>query len=209
MISSPLNKQTVDRFLLVLDIPPGLRHLKTNNVRTNNLINLNSMQFTVFGSVVPNIEVNYSVERFHGQSFAISKHSKTPPSPITIRFQIDNNFNNYWFIYKWLDYISDEREGLYDAKNQQRIMKDLPGIPYQTNLSIFALDEYQQAKTIRFDYTYAFPVSLAGFDWSYKEDNIITSSFSFMYSQFKAELLCNADDDSVTTPEETNPLENC
>ena len=55
MVSSPLNKQTLDRFLLVLDVPPALKHLKTRTARTENLLNLDSMQFTVYGSVVPDI----------------------------------------------------------------------------------------------------------------------------------------------------------
>jgi len=148
------------------------------------------MQFTIFGSVVPDINVGFSTERYAGQSMAISNHSKPAPTPITVNFTVDNNFNNYWFIYKWLDLTCDEDTGLYNSKGQQKTIPNIPGLPYQTKLSVFALDEYQQAKTIRFDYTQAFPVSLGGFNWSYRDDGLITSTFSFMYSQFSAELLC-------------------
>ena len=191
-MSSPLNKQTLDRFLLVIDVPPALRHLKTNNERTNELLNSNAMQFTVFGSVVPNIDISYSAERYAGQPMSIANHSKPSPSPITVHFTIDNNFNNYWFIYKWLDFITDDTTGIYNGKAQGRDI-GIPGIGYQTNISIFALDEYQQRKTIKFDYTNAFPVSLGGFEWSHRDDGLATSTFTFVYSQFKAELLCGTD----------------
>jgi hypothetical protein len=190
MVSSPLNKQTLDRFLLVLDVPPALKHLKTRTARTEKLLNLDSMQFTVFGSVVPDIDLDYSTERYAGNAMSIANHSKKSPTPITVNFTVDNNFNNYWFIYKWLDLICDDELALYNGKGQQQVLAGMPGIPYQTNLSIFALDEYQQAKTIRFDYTNAFPVGLAGFNWSHRDDGLITSSFTFAYSQFRAELLC-------------------
>jgi hypothetical protein len=190
MVSSPLNKQTLDRFLLVLDVPPALKHLKSRNARTDELLNLEAMQFTVFGSVVPDIDTDYSIERYAGNAISVANHSKKSPTPITVNFTIDNNFNNYWFIYKWLDLICDDEMAIYNGKNQQKTVAGMPGIPYQTNISIFALDEYQQAKTIRFDYTNAFPVNLGGFSWSNRDDSLITGSFSFMYSQFKAELLC-------------------
>lgn len=148
------------------------------------------MQFTIFGSVVPDINVGYTTERYAGQSMVLSNHSKDPPSPITVNFTIDNNFNNYWFIYKWLDLISDDQTGVYNGKGQQHCVPGMPGLPYQTKLSVFSLDEYQVAKTIRFDFTQAFPVSLGGFNWSHRDDGLITSTFSFMYSQFRAELLC-------------------
>lgn len=208
MLSSPLNKQTIDRFLLVLDTPPAMRHLKTKNARTEKLVNVNSMQYTVYGSIIPSIDVEYSVERYQGQSFSISKHSKAPPQPITVNFTIDNNFNNYWFIYKWLDLISDDSHGLYDSKNIGRTVMGMPGIPYQTNLTIYALDEYQKAKTIQFVYTNAFPVSLGGINWNYQQDGIVTCTFSFMYSQFKAELLLGSDD-SVTDPVINNSTQIC
>lgn len=174
-----------------MDIPPALRHLKTHTQRTDKLINIDSMQFTVFGSVVPDIDIGYSTERFGGNTFSISNHSKPSPSPITVNFTIDNEFNNYWFIYKWLDLLCDDKLAVYNGKHQEKTIPGMPGLPYQTTISIFALDEYQQAKTIKFDYTHAFPVNLGGFNWSYRQDGQITSKFTFMYSQFRAELLCN------------------
>jgi hypothetical protein len=209
MISSPLNKQTVDRFLLVIDAPPALRHLKTKNAREQKLLNVNSMQYTINGSIIPSINVNYQVDRFGGQSFAISQHSKSAPEPITVKFIIDNEFNNYWFIYKWLDFISDDQHGIYDAKNVGQIVRGMPGIGYQTNLTIYALDEYQKAQTIKFVYTNAFPTFLGGVEWSYQSDGLVTCSFSFMYSQFYADLICDTSFDTVNDPVVDNSTQNC
>lgn len=209
MISSPLNKQTVDRFLLVIDAPPALKHLKSKNAREQKLLNVNSMQYTINGSVIPSIDVNYSIDRFGGQSFAISQHSKPEPKPITVNFIIDNEFNNYWFIYKWLDYISDESHGLYDAKNVGQNIRGMPGIGYQTNLTVYALDEYQKAQTIKFVYTNAFPISLGGINWTYQSEGLVTCNFSFIYSQLQSELLCNTSFDNVNDPVIDNSTQNC
>jgi|GEM_PF-494967 len=209
MLSSPLNKQTVDRFLLVLDTPPALRHLKTKNARTNQLLNSNSMQFTVYGSVIPSITVPYLTERLAGQSISVSTHNKQAPDPISVRFNVDNNFNNYWFIYKWLDFISDDVHGIYDGKNISRGVAGMPGIGYQTNLTVYALDEYQKAKTIKFTYTNAFPVYLSGIDWSYQDSKAMAGEFRFMYSQFRAELLCDTEFESVLDPTSNNSVQIC
>ena len=126
MVSSPLNKQTLDRFLMVLDVPPALKHLKSRNARTDKLLNLEAMQFTVFGSVVPDIDADYSTERYAGNAMGIANHSKKSPTPITVIFTIDNNFNNYWFIHKWLDLIVDDEMAIYNGKGQQKTVTGSP-----------------------------------------------------------------------------------
>jgi len=59
---------------------------------------------------------------------------------------------------------------------------------YQTDLTIYGLDEYNNEK-IKFTYTKAFPTDLGGINYNYREDGEIESSFTFVYSQLHTLLL--------------------
>ena len=188
VVQSQLNKSRKDKFLLVLTLPKIFKDLNVNSlsVRQSELINQNSLQFSIFGSVVPQISVPAETAGYSGQSYKVSSHSRPPYEDITVNFTVDNKFNNYWVIYKWLDVLNDEYISFYNAKEPNR--KLIAPANYQADYTIYGLDDFDKP-IIKYTYTKAFPTNLGGIDYSYRDAGEIETSFSFAFSQFFAELI--------------------
>lgn len=194
---SQFNKNRKDKFLLVLDLPPLLKPINNTNpgVRSNVLINENSLQFSVYGSVLPTISVPEVEAPFAGGTYKLSSNSRPPYDNITVNFTVDNRFNNYWVIYKWLNLLSSSKNIVYNEEdilpsqpNNVKLPLPLQPKSYQTDLTIYGKDEFDN-NVIKFTYTKAFPVSLQSIDYNYRDSDEIESSFTFAFSQFFAELV--------------------
>ena len=194
---SQFNKNRKDKFLLVLDLPPLLKPINNTNpgVRSNVLINENSLQFSVYGSVLPTISVPEVEAPFAGGTYKLSSNSRPPYDNITVNFTVDNRFNNYWVIYKWLNLLSSSKNIVYNEEdilpsqpNNVKLPLPLQPRSYQTDLTIYGKDEFDN-NVIKFTYTKAFPVSLQSIDYNYRDLDEIESSFTFAFSQFFAELV--------------------
>jgi hypothetical protein len=191
-IQSQLNKSRKDKFLLVLNYPAALKDLATSDLssRDKKLFVEKSLQFSVFGSVVPEIIVPGITAGYSGQSFKVSSNNREPYADIDVGFTIDNKFNNYYVIYRWLDILNDQKVSYYDARSdtpQNAIANPQKVAPekYQADLTVYALDEFEKP-VMQFTYTKAFPVSLNGISYDYKDPDEITSGFKFSFSQFFA-----------------------
>lgn len=182
---SILNKSRIDKFKMVFQVPAALRKINKKDIRSSGTINENSMQFSIFGTVVPEIQVPGLEIRYSGNTLYNSTHSINPFPPVTVNFTIDNLYNNYWVIYSWLNLLHDQATGLFDKTNL--ITKDIFD-DYQTNISIFGLDEFNE-EVIKFTYVKAFPTTLGGINYNHRESDEIQSSFTFVYSQLHTELL--------------------
>lgn len=182
---SILNKSRADKFKLVFQLPNALKKINKSNVRSNSTVNQDTMQFSIYGVVVPTITVPALEIRYAGNTLYNSTHSKNSYPPVTINFTIDNEYNNYWVLYKWINLLHDEYEGVFDADNliDNDIFKD-----YQTDITVYGLDEFNNNR-IKFNYTKAFPTDLGGISFNYRESGEIESSFTFVYSQLHADLL--------------------
>jgi hypothetical protein len=198
---SQFNKSRLDKFLLVLNLPPALKGISDQYIgaRKNSKVIENSLQFSVYGTVVPSIEVPSETLGYAGQSYKVSKHTRPVYDNVTVKFTIDNEFNNYWVIYKWLDLLNDEKESQFNGKNivttpnvspKERNMSKTLTSPdlYQTDISLLALDEFDKNK-VKFIYTDAFPVSLGSIDFNYRTPGEIETSFEFAFSQLLVELV--------------------
>lgn len=184
---SILNKARNDKFLLVFDVPPILKNFskQINGERNNRTIIPDSVQFSIFGTIVPEITVPAIENRYAGNTLYVSSNSKNSYPPVNVKFAIDNEYNNYWTIYQWLNLLHDQKEGRYNARN---IEVDKNFSDYQTDLTIYGLDEYNN-KRIKFNYTKAFPTSVDTIDFNYQGGEEIVSGFTFVYSQLHTELL--------------------
>lgn len=109
MDQSVLNKARKDKFLLVLDIPKVLKDINSNT-RSNDLVNLDRLQFSVFGSLVPQISVPNESINTYGQAYNVTSMTRPPYSPITVGFNVDNNYDNYWVLWKWLAILNDPKK---------------------------------------------------------------------------------------------------
>tara|TARA_R110000787_G_scaffold100723_3_gene205804 strand:+ start:2535 stop:3140 length:606 start_codon:yes stop_codon:yes gene_type:complete len=193
---SLLNKSRSDKFILVITIPELLRNIDQRVNRSNSKIKSKTLQYSIFGSPVPEISVPEIETPFAGHTFKFSSFSRPSYGNIDVKFTVDNEYNNYWVIWKWLDMMQHSREGTFDKFKQ--VMPDLPyelpGVDheyhklYAANMSIIGRDEYDNDR-IRWDYIGAFPVSLGRIEFNDRDDTEIESSFSFTFSQMDSKLL--------------------
>jgi hypothetical protein len=197
IVQSQLNKSRLDKFLLVIDLPPILRNNQTRklSVRSESLLNKNSLQFSVYGSVIPTISVPDLEAGFSGGTYKVSSNTRPPYDNVKVNFTIDNKFNNYWVINYWLNLLSSSKQVVYNesdliSSNPQETKLPVPLQPqsYQTNFTLYGKDEFD-VNVVKFTYTKAFPVSLGGIDYSYRDPGEIESSFEFAFSQFFTELV--------------------
>lgn len=190
-IQSPFNKARSDKFIMVLNFPDSLKKVAAKFTRSNTGIIPNSLQFSVYGAVVPDINIPAQDLTYGGQPMTISTKSRPPWDPVTVNFTIDNRFNNYWVIYSWLNLLNDQRDGTQTNTSKNNAY-NITKIEYRANISLFILDEYEK-KIIEFLYKDAFPVSLGGINLSNRTSTEIETTFTFNYSQLIANLVENTD----------------
>jgi len=182
---SILNKSRADKFLLVFDVPPILKEFSKKFKQSNKTIIPDSVQFSIFGTAVPEITVPAVENRYAGNTLYVSSHSKNSYPPVSVKFKIDNEYKNYWVIYNWLNLLHDQREGKYNARE---ISVDQNFNDYQTNLTIFGKDEFNNSR-IKFTYTKAFPTTVNNIDYDYQNSEELLSGFTFVYSQLHTEVM--------------------
>lgn len=184
---SHLNPAKQDKFILVFDIPPILKKTSGHHKRDNKSIIPDSVQFSIHGSLVPEVTVKGVLAKFAGSGLYVSSFAKDAPPPVNVKFNVDSQYNNYWTIYSWLNLLHDQQTGVY---NQSNIPVDGNFNDYQTDLTIYGLDEYGK-KRIKFTYKKAFPTTLDSITYENQgtEAVLIESGFTFLYSQMHVELL--------------------
>jgi len=195
MNQAPLNKNRQDKFILVLNLPEGIKTIVDNIVRNTNKIDANSLEISIAGAVTPTISVPEKTVPYGAQTIKVSTHARPAYESLNIKFKIDNEFKNYWAIYKWLDIINDVKTGNFNEddiikyKSPQQLMNSSQQLPvYSSNLTIYGLDEYENRK-IQWDYIGAFPTKLAEIQWNYAEGAEITSSATFEFTRLEAKLI--------------------
>ena len=151
---SPFNKERKDKFVLVVPTPKVLRDDVSKTVRENKFVNPDAVQFSIYGSIIPEVSVPEVEVRYSGQNLHVTSHNRPTYPPIEVNFTIDNRFSNYWFVYKWLDKMQDDYKGYFNPDKDYKdgtVVEDL----YMANFTIYALDEYNK-KVAQFDFTKGF-----------------------------------------------------
>lgn len=214
MPQTVLNKARKDKFILILDTPPVLKEYETNSARTNALLNRDKMQFSIIGINVPDHKIPAISVPYRGQTQHVTSQNRDEYEIATVKFTIDNNFDNYYFIWKWLAVLNDPADSGMDKyfaqfnkqtsnlsrmdilnktnNNNSSKYKEIKMInnymAYQTNISMYPLREYNE-KIALFKYINALPVKLGGFVYDYRDPQEIECSFDFAYSQMSVELI--------------------
>jgi hypothetical protein len=187
---SVLNKASDDKFLLVLNVPLILKNIDKKN-RASETLNLDTLQFAVEGMVIPDVGIPSKTIPFGGQSLNVTSYARTPYQTNRIKFTVDNRFNNYWVLWKWLDLVNDAKLSTYNQNNlsDTKLPGGLRNIEsYQTDITVYALDEFNR-RVAAFTYHKAFITLLGGVNYNYQAGAQILSYFEFDYSQFTIELL--------------------
>ena len=127
---SQLNKSRLDKFLLVLNLPPALKDISKKYLgdRQNNVIIDDSLQFSVYGAIVPQVQVPEISQGYAGQFYKVSSNNRPAYDNVTVNFTIDNEFNNYWLLYKWLDLLNDDSLSQFNGKDIVNVPNIPPGL---------------------------------------------------------------------------------
>lgn len=186
---SVLNRSGKDRFLLVLNLPQVLRKQSVSD----KLINIDTLQLSIYGTVVPTVQVPPNEVRFAGQSYNVSSYSRLNYAPLTVNFIVDNKFHNYWILWKWLTILNDPKTSYYTGTDpkletwKDRV-QDGNLTEYQANFSVFSLNEYNQ-KSVEFLFYNGFITNIGGITYDYNDTEFIKSTAEFQFSQFDVNLL--------------------
>ena len=186
---SILNKSKKDKFAFVLTLPEAMKDITYTSPdnRDDDHVIPDTLQFSVYGALLPEIRVDSGNLRFGGQTMKFSAHSRPEYSNIKVMFTVDNRFNNYWVIWKWLDLMSDDAQGVF-MKDQSLSSSESIFKQYQGTATLYALDEYNK-KIAQFDYIGVLPVSLGEIDYNYRTPEEVETTFEFSFSKLIPTLL--------------------
>lgn len=185
-VPSALNTASKDKFLLVLTIPSILKKYQSKFIRNNSRFDPDTLIYKVYGLNIPAIKVPPIKTKTGGYTFKLSSHARDDYESAKVNFVVDSGFQNYHFLYKWLDVLAGEDGGNFDAKNLGGNKMGLNA--YSTDITLFGLDEYDRM-VAEFKYSGAFITDLGGIEYNYQTEKEIQSTFTFEYSFFKMELI--------------------
>lgn len=191
MNQAVLNRSRSDKFQFILELPKALK--KTMDGVLQKEYNADSIQFTSIGSPVPEIKVPSVALPFGGQVYNTSSISRPAYPALPVKFFIDNGYQNYWILWKWLNLFNNATDGstsLNDPlnSNTEEIILTNPITDYAANFQIFGLDEFNN-KIISFNYKQAFITGLSNIDYSFQTQNEIICTATFVFNQLDVELL--------------------
>ena len=175
---SVLNRSGKDKFLLVLNLPQVLR----KQTLSNDLLKIDPLQISIFGTVVPPIQVPSNEVRYGGQSYNVSSYTRPNYPPLPGNFIVDNKFRNYYILWNWLSILNDPNSSYYTGTDPKLETEKSILTEYQTNFSILGLNEYNE-KNIEFVFYNAFITNLGGINYDYNDPEFIKSSVEFQFSK--------------------------
>jgi len=180
-LQSPLNRSSKDKFIMVLELPHVLRK------NFDPLVSITPLQISIHGTVVPDISVPEIDVRYAGQNLHLSTYARPSYPPLSISFIVDNDYKNYYMLWKWLDSmnlaVNDYYGGTPTINNRDRLLIG-DQFEYQTTFSVLALNEYNEP-SLQFKYSKAFISKLGGISYSYKDGTLIEASEDFHFSQME------------------------
>lgn len=184
-----MDKARLDKFILVLTLPKCMKDIITDKIRSNMLVNQNALQFSLYGAPVPVTSVPHVDLPWAGQTVKVSSMARPTWPALTVDFNVDSKFVNWWVLWKWLDIINNSKESFYMAPNQdstelfQGTLKD-----YAANMTVYGRDEFNRS-VIQFDYIGCFATELQGIQYNYQTPDEVKSSFTIQYGQFYSSLI--------------------
>jgi len=188
---SALNKAQIDKFLLVLNIPHALKLIDSKIERNNATMNLNSLQFSVWGTVIPPISVPSVELQYMGGNMPVSTHARPSWDPVTVNFHVDSLWSNYWAIYRWINLMRSENDGQFsELTDQPKVLskKSISIEDYSTDFTVYGLDEFNKTR-LKWTYVRAFPTNLGSIAFNEQESSQISCTFTFQFSQLLCDLI--------------------
>lgn len=180
-LQSPLNRSSKDKFIMILELPYVLR----KRAASDPSIDITPLQISIFGTVVPDIAVPEVDIRYAGQNLHLSTYARPNYPPLSISFVVDNDYKNYFLLWKWLDAMNLALDDYYGGTSNPTVNDRVTSgdqFEYQTTISILALNEYNEV-SLEFKYSKAFVSRLGGINYSYRDGTIIEATADFHFSQ--------------------------
>lgn len=213
-VQTHLNKLRKDKFILILTIPNVLKSLNTKSAREDKFLNLDSLQFSVYDIIIPQSSVPEESLHYAGQNYNVTTYNRPPYAPCRINFEVDNEFKNYWVLWKWLQLLNDPMDSTYAGKTMfpNGAPKVLPTeinkrpdpqshanplfirdnthywYNYQTNITLLAKDEYNNDKA-NFTFKYSFITKLGELAYNYRDPDQLSCFFEFVFNQLDMHLV--------------------
>jgi hypothetical protein len=189
---SIFNKALKDKFLLVLNLPKCLKDLQVNNAKENGFVNIDRLQFSVFSAPSPAISIDAIPLSQQGQIYNITSQKRNAYTPMSVNFTVDNQYGNYYVLWKWLSFINDPKNsGMNEYFKKTTINPEIRFdryLDYQSEINVYALDEYHK-KIGKWVYTNCFPTYLGEISYNYRLPEEAECSFNFVYSQLDFKLV--------------------
>jgi len=190
-----LNKARKDKFRLTLSLPSILKRIDARSPRENKYLNLDSLQFSVFGVNIPSPRIPHVPLHYAGQNYNVTSFDRPEYPPVIVNFTVDNEFKNYWVIWKWLQLLNDPINSTY---GRPEVFKAEGGkypeiepktlYDYTTHVIMTSLDEYNNEKA-EFEFRHVFPVRLGEYQYNFRDPEEITCDFEFVFNQLDVKLL--------------------
>lgn len=174
---SYLNTTRIDKFILVMDLP---KCLKSSDTCTK--LNLEKLQLAVHGKALPAISIPSMEVPTLGHTFKFSSKERKAYQPITVKFQVDSNFHNYYVLFEWLNMINSIKTGVSDPIGSGDLSS------YSAIFSLYMLQEYNKP-VARWDYYPSFVTDLGSINLDKRNSEIVECDFTFDYSFINMELL--------------------
>jgi len=175
---SMVNTARSDKFILVLDLPCTLKDIIKTEKRSCHGGDLDRLTMNIWGYVVPEISVPKLEQSWGGQAMNFSTLSRPSYPTVSVNFTVDNKFDNYYILWRWLNLMNDSKTG-----NSVGHASD-----YMAEISVIVEDEYE-IPIAKFTYHNAFPTGIGAINTGSREGKEIETDFSFDFSQFEMELL--------------------
>jgi len=214
-----LNKVRQDKFVLVIDTPKILKDFETKSARTKELVNRDKMEFSIIAINLPKHGIPAVGVPYRGQTPHVTSQAREEYPVSKVQFTIDNNFDNYWFLWKWMYTINQPRDGGMDkyfaefknVRNAEldslrdvgynQIKKEMfPPVKFKEIKMVNDYYAYQTTMTlyglreynekiVKFDYYNSFITDLGEINYDYRTTDEIGCSFDFSYGQIDMELI--------------------
>ena len=191
---SVLNKQRLDKFRMILTLPPILRDIDSKDwdAITKDVINVDSVQFSLHSATIPDVSIPSKSLPTMGQTVKVTSQNREAYDPVSCKYVIDNRFRNYWVLWKWLDLLNKVRESGVDDQiahpttynGDGQIEKTDNYLDYQTIISIYPLDEYNEP-ICEFKFHNSFPIKLSGLNFEFQDSSQVEGTFDFEFSQME------------------------
>ena len=169
---------------MVLTVPQLLRRFSQHDPN----LDIDTVQISIHGAVVPDISEPSIQAPIMGHVTNYSSHSRPNYSPLQVNFLVDNNYFNYYILWKWLDLLNSANNSWYQGTEERLRTRayDLEsgGLnnEYQTDFSVIGYNEYNE-ESIEFYYRGAFITNLGAINYSYRDAELLESTVQFQFSQ--------------------------